>query len=198
MDKQSWIIKLIALRFFLGGMEKFFIAPTAWYYVYSMGQTKVFLALVLSSYSVGAVVAGPLFGSIADRSENPRFLFICFCVLKVIAHVVYSVNISAYFPLVERFISELVNGGIVAILPGQVVLQVIEKTRGKDFVFLEGMYCLGSAVGPGIGSFVSFRVNIFGWKVNEGNSPGIVLAVIWLVFVISLFLMFGCRHVLYQ
>ena len=59
----------------------------------------------------------------------------------------------------------------------------------KDFVFLEGMCCFGSAVGPGIGSFVSFRVNIFGWKVNEGNSPGIVLVVIWLIFVISIFLM---------
>ena len=129
-------------------MEEFFIVPTAWYYVHSPGQlTKFFLVLILSSYCIGAVVSGPLTGSIADRSEDPRFLFICCCALIVIAHVVYSVNISAYFPLVGRFISGLANGGIIAILLGQVVLQVIGKSRSKNFVFLKGMYFLGSAVG---------------------------------------------------
>ena len=182
-------MNLVAVRFFLGGIEQSYIVPTAWYYIHSLRQTKFFLALVLSSYGVGAVVAGPVIGYIADRSENPRFLFICCCILKAIANIVYSVNISEYFPLFGRFLSGLANGGIVAILLGQVVLQVIEKSRGKNFVFLECMYFLGSAVGPGIGSFVPFRVNIFGWKVNEGNSPGIVLAVTWLAFTIAVLLM---------
>jgi hypothetical protein len=56
-------------------------------------------------------------------------------------------------------------------------------------VFLESVYCLGSVFGPGIGSFISFRTNILGWEINEGNSPGIVLAVIYLLFLVaSLFL----------
>ena len=82
MDKQSWVIKLVALRLFLGGMEEFFIVPTTWYYVHFLGQTKFFLAQVLSSYCIGPVVTGPLIGSIADRSEDPRFLFICCCTVS--------------------------------------------------------------------------------------------------------------------
>ena len=62
MGKQSWIMKLVALRFFLSGMEQSFVIPTAWYYVHSLEQTKFFLALVLGSYSVAAVVSGPLIG----------------------------------------------------------------------------------------------------------------------------------------
>lgn len=180
-------MKLTALRFFLGGIENYIIAPTAWYYVRSFGQSKFFLALVLISYNIGAIIAGPLFGFLTDRFGNPRFTFICSNVLKFVASVMYSINLSPYFPLFARLITGL-DGGL-AILLGQIALQIDEESRGKSFLFFEGVYCLGSAVSPGIGSFISFRTNILGWDINEGNSPGIVLAIVWLLFLIfSLFL----------
>ena len=179
-------MKLTALRFFLGGIENYIIAPTAWYYVRSFGQSKFFLALVLISFNIGAIIAGPLFGFLTDRFGNPRFIFICSNVLKFVASVMYSINLSPYFPLFARLITGL-DGGL-AIL-GQIALQIDEESRGKSFLFFEGVYCLGSAVSPGIGSFISFRTNILGWDINEGNSPGIVLAIVWLLFLIfSLFL----------
>ncbi len=187
MGKHGWITKFTALRFFLGGIEIYIIAPTAWYYIRSLGQTKFFLALVFTSYNVGAIIAGPLFGFITDRFGNPRFMFIFCCAMKVVASVMYSVNLSAYFPLFGRLMTGL--SGDIAILLGQVALQTEEDSRGASFVFLESVYCLGSVFGPGIGSFISFRMNILGWEINEGNSPGIVLAVIYLLFLIaSLFL----------
>ncbi|CAB4013312.1 Hypothetical predicted protein, partial [Paramuricea clavata] len=80
------------------------------------------------------------------------------------------------------------DGGM-AMLLGQIALQIDEGSRGKSFLLFEGVYCLGSAISPGIGSFISFRINILGWDINEGNSPGIVLAIVWLLFLIfSLFL----------
>jgi MFS family permease len=187
MGKHRWITNFTAIRFFLGGIEIYIIAPTAWYYIRSMGQTKFFLALVFTAYNVGAIFAGPLFGFITDRFGNPRFMFICCCAMKVFASVMYSVNISAYFPLFGRLMTGL--SGDIAILLGQVALQTDEESRGANFVFLEGVYCLGSVFGPGIGSFISFSVNILGWEIDDGNSPGIVLAIIYLVFLIaSLFL----------
>ena len=42
---------------------------------------------------------------------------------------------SAYFPLVGRFISELENGGIIAILLGQFDLQVVKKVEVKISYF---------------------------------------------------------------
>jgi MFS family permease len=183
MEKHGWITKFTALRFFLGGIEIYIIAPTAWYYIKSMGQTKFFLALVFTAYNVGAIIAGPLFGFLTDKFGNPRFMFISCCIMKVVANVIYSINLSPYFPLFGRLMTGL--SGDIAILLGQVALQTEEENRGKNFVFLEGIYCLGAVFGPGIGSFISFRANILGWEIDEGNSPGIVLAIIYLIFLMA-------------
>jgi MFS family permease len=183
MEKHGWITKFTALRFFLGGIEIYIIAPTAWYYIKSMGQTNFFLALVFTAYNVGAIIAGPLFGFLTDKFGNPRFMFISCCIMKVVANVIYSINLSVYFPLFGRLMTGL--SGDIAILLGQVALQTEEENRGKNFVFLEGIYCLGAVFGPGIGSFISFRANILGWEIDEGNSPGIVLAIIYLIFLMA-------------
>ena len=183
MAKNSWITNFTALRFFLGGIEIYIIAPTAWYYVSSLGQTKFFLSLVFTAYNVGAIIAGPLFGYLTDKFGNPRLMFNCCCVLKIVANLIYSINLSPYFPLFGRLMTGL--SGDIAILLGQVALQTDEEKRGENFVFLEGIYCLGSVFGPAIGSFISFKTNILGWNIDEGNSPGIVLAIIYLVFLIA-------------
>ena len=60
---------------------------------------------------------------------------------------------SAYCPLFGTFMTGIGSGG-TAILLGQIALQTDEESRGKSFVFLEGVYCLGSAFGPAIGSFI--------------------------------------------
>ena len=179
-----WILRLAALRFFIQGCETYYITPTAWYYIKSLGETKLFLAFVLCSYDVGGVIAGPLTGFITDRFGQPKCIFLCTLAVKAIAYVIYSVNLSAYFPLVGRLLSGLSEGG-VAIVLGQVTLQSDGKRRGQYFVFLESFYCLGSAFGPGIGSFVTFDVNILGWYINEGNSPGVILAILWLLLLVA-------------
>lgn len=184
MAERDWITKFAAVRYFLGGCETYFVAATAWYYIKSLGQTEIFLAFVLSSYNFGAIISGPLFGFITDRCRTPKCIFIFCCVMKVFAYIIYSVNLSPYFPLFGRLISGLSNGG-VAILLGQVTLQTNEKQRGGKFIFLEGIYILGSAFGPGIGSFITFRINVFGWEINDGNSPGIVLTIVWFLFLVG-------------
>ena len=95
----------------------------------------------------------------------------------------YSVNVSAYFPLFGRFLSG-VSDISLAVLLGQIALQTGHKSRGSNFIVLEAVYCLGSAFGPGLGAFVTFKASILGWKIDEGNSPGIVLSIIWLLFLI--------------
>ena len=183
MSKLSWIRKLTMLRFFLAGFETYSIVPTAWHYIKSLDQTTFFLALVVSAYNFGAVIATPFGGFITDRVGKPRVFFICSCIVKVVAYIMYSVNLSAYFPLFGRFLSGLSDIGVAVVL-GQIALQTDEKSRGSNFIIIEAVYCLGSAFGPGFGAFVTFKASILGWKVDEGNSPGIVLSIIWLLFLI--------------
>ena len=183
MSKLGWITKLAIIRNFLVGIEAYSIVPTAWYYIKSLEQTKFFLALVVCAYDVGAMLAGPIAGYITDRAGNPRSMFIFSCVLRLIACMVYSINFSAYFPLFGRLFMGLGGMG-TSILLAQIALQTNEESRGRNFVFVETVYCLGAVFGPVIGSIITFRVNVFGWRIDEGNSPGIVLAIIWLLFLI--------------
>ena len=183
MDRHHWITKFAALRFFLSGCETYLIAPTAWIYIKSLNQTTLFLALVLSAYNVSCIIAGPVAGFLTDHLGNPRFIFLCSCVTKVFAYIIYSINFSAYFPLFGRLISGLGEMGVTVVL-GQIALQPEKESRSGNFVILDSAYCLGTVFGPGIGSFITFRKNVLGWEINEGNSPGIVLTIIWFLFFI--------------
>ena len=98
--------------------------------------------------------------------------------------LLYSVNASAYFPLIGRFFSGFGNGAFPIVL-GQIALQTNEASRGANYVVVEGIYCLGSVFGPAIGSLITFRTYIVGWKIDEGNSPGIVMTMIWLFCLIG-------------
>ena len=188
MGKTDWITKLAVSRFFLLGFEVYSIAPTAWHYMKSFDQTPFFLSLVLCVYNVGALIAAPLFGLITDRVGNPRLIYLFSCVMKVFGNVMYSINVNEYFPLFGRFISGFADIGL-AVLLGQIALKQQKATRTGNFVILDSSFGLGSIFGPGIGGLVVIHANILGWEINEDNSPGIILVVIWLIFfVFSLFL----------
>ena len=34
-------------------------------------------------------------------------------------------------------------------------------------------------LGPAVGGLLTFNVNIFGWQINPGNSPAVVIVIIW-------------------
>jgi MFS family permease len=139
---------------------------------------------LLSSFNVSAVIGGPLFGRIVDRIGHPRLVFLFTCCLKVVSYIVYSINISAFFPLVGRLVSGLGSAGGVAIILGQIAIQTEVEDRKTIFVLLEAVFCVGATFGPGVGSFIAFDVTIWGWHINQGNSPGIVLTIVWSIFLI--------------
>ncbi|CAB3983436.1 major facilitator superfamily domain-containing 8-like, partial [Paramuricea clavata] len=184
--RKLWVLIFIAFRNFTDGCENNFIAPTAWYYIESLGKTKWFLAIVLSSFNLSALIASPIVGCIADRFGHVKFLIMLTYVAKVLGNLLYSVNTSAYFPLFGRTISGIAESSF-GIFMAQVALYTTAKDRAGVFAVLEGVFVLGAACGPAIGSFVTFNTTILGWKIDAGNSPGIVLTVIWCLSFIGLF-----------
>lgn len=183
MRERPWIMILAISRFLLAGLETCAIIISAWYYIKSLGESVLFVAFVLSAYNVGIVIVSPFGGFLTDRVGNPKCFFICSSIAKVIAYVMYSVNLSPYFPLFGRFLSGLSEVGITVLL-GQIALQADEKSRGRNFVLLDCAYCIGYVLGPAIGGFITFQLNVFGWKIDQGNSPGIAMAMIFLLFLI--------------
>ena len=181
---RPWIFCAIAVRFFVDGSEEFFITPSAWYYIKSLGQTMTFLGIVLSAFPVGALSTGSMVGKFADKFGHIKFILIASFTVKVIANLIYSIPLSAYFPLAGRLLSGLADGS-AGVYYGQIILYTPEKYRAPVFIFLDGMFTLGSLFGPTISVFLSFNINMLGWKIDAGNSPGIVLALIWLVLLVN-------------
>ena len=139
---------------------------------------------MLSTFNVSAMIGGPLFGRIVDWVGHQRLVFLFTCWLKVVSYILYSINISAFFPLVGRLVSGLGTSGAIAIILGQVAIQTEVEDRGTIFVLLEAVYCVGATFGPLVGSFIAFDVTIWGWHINQGNSPGIILTIVWSIFLI--------------
>ena len=181
---RPWIFCAIAVRFFVDGSEEFFITPSAWYYIKSLGQTMTFLGIVLSAFPVGALSTGSMVGKFADKFGHIKFILIASFTVKVIANLFYSIPLSAYFPLAGRLLSGLADGS-AGVYYGQIILYTPEKYRASVFIFLDGMFTLGSLFGPTVSVFLTFNINILGWKIDAGNSPGILLALIWLVLLVN-------------
>ena len=181
---KTWVFCAICIRFFIDGSEEFFIAPSAWYYVKSLGETMTFLGLVLSAYPVGALLTGSLIGKLADRFGHIKLIIVMSLFLKVVANFIYAIPVSPYFPLAGRLLSGLVDGSAGLYL-GQMILYTPTKYIAQVCIIYDGMFTLGSLFGPAVSVFLTFNVNIFGWRIDAGNSPGVVLALIWFVLFLN-------------
>ncbi|CAB4003845.1 major facilitator superfamily domain-containing 8 [Paramuricea clavata] len=167
-------------------MEDFFIAPTAWYYISSLGENEAFLGLVLAIFEITTIVSSPIFGKLRDKFQCYKFIIIFGYAIKVLGNLVYAMPFSAYCPLIGRGLSG-VGFGSLCVRYAQIVLNTPLRYRPQMLIFINGLYCLGTVVGPAISSFLVFKVNIYGWQIDAGNSPGIILSIIWLFMTVIAF-----------
>ncbi|XP_028410650.1 uncharacterized protein LOC114533338 isoform X2 [Dendronephthya gigantea] len=194
---KTWIFCVIILRHLIDGAEEYFIAPSAWYYIKSLGQNMAFLGVVMSAFQFSALPSSPIVGSFSDKFGHVKCIIVVSLFLKFTAYVIYAIPVSAYFPLAGRLLAGLTDGS-VGVFYGQIILYTPVRHRAQIFILLDGVFTLGSLFGPTVSVFLTFNVNILGWKIDAGNSPGIVLAVLWFgIFLISLWFPrdFGTRKV---
>ena len=192
MAQYCFASKFVALFLFLNGLENHLIAPTAWHYIDSLNQSKFFLAMVLTSFNISSITMAILVSPILKRFGHPKIFCIGSIVVKIFGSITYSINISVYFPLFGRMLSGLGNG-CISILFAQVGLQVDEESRAANFIVIESLYCLGSVLGPALGSLILIRANILGFTIDDGNSPAIIALILWIVFLI--FALFTVKYI---
>ncbi|XP_028410690.1 uncharacterized protein LOC114533378 [Dendronephthya gigantea] len=176
------------LRHFLTGLDIFIIVPTAWYYVKSLGQNITFFGIVMSAYQLNSLWSSPIIGKLADKFGHYKCIIVVSMFLRVISYVIYSIPVSAYFPLAGRLLAGF-SSGCIGVIFGQITLYTPKEHRAQIFIMLDGILTLGTLFGPTVGVFFTFNANILGWKIDAGNSPGIVCGILWFgMFVISLWL----------
>ena len=178
----SFVVVYISLRFFFVGVEELLIIPTVWYYMEYLNESYLFLGLTVASYSTGTIVFAQFIGflDVKLQSSSKRILIFGF-LLKLLGNLLYSIPVNGYFPLFGRFISGL-GESTAPVLYGAIAKCSTNENRAKAFLFFEGIYFIGQMVGPAIGGLLTFNVNILGWQINAGNSPAVVLVIIWCFF----------------
>ena len=151
----------ISFRLFIDGIEEYLIQPTAWYYIKYLGGSNVFLGVTLAAYSVGALVFAPFVGFLEKRFDASKTIVVMSTFVRFVGNILYSIPINEYFPLSGRFLSGI-GEGTVGVLYGAVSKCTTKENRGKAFLYLEGLFTIGSVCGPAIGSVLTFNVDFIG------------------------------------
>ena len=175
----SLVVIYISLRFFVDGLEELLILPTAWYYMRYLNESYTFLGLTVASYSVGTLFFAPFVGALDVKLQrSSKIILVLSGFLKLFGNLLYSIPVNGYFPLFGRFISGL-GESAVSVFYGAIAKGSTDENRAKAFLFFEGLYFIGTTFGPAVGALLTFNINIFGWQINEGNSPAVVLTIVW-------------------
>jgi MFS family permease len=172
----------LSIRLFFDGSEEYIIQPTAWYYMKYLGESKAFLGLTLAAFATATCIFAPLVGIFETKFHAAKAIILLSGPAKFFGNMLYSIPLNGYFPLFGRFISGM-GGSTTGVLYGVVTICTTNENRSKAFLYFEGIFSVGSVFGPAIGSVLIFKVNIFGWEINAGNSPGVLLATVWLFLI---------------
>lgn len=182
---QSYLIFICAYSF-TAGFDNSVILPTVWYYIKALDQTENFYAAVLAAQCLGFVIALPIFSKLTDRLRMMSKLVLLLAItVKIVSNIVYALPLSGFCPLVGLFFSGAANG-VFGMLYGQIVRFTKSKYRSKLFILVDSLFTLGTSIGSGLGGVFTFHTNILGLKINDGNSPAIILLFIWFVALIVL------------
>ena len=160
-------------------MDSFLILSAAWYYVRSLGYSEHFYGAVIAAQSLGYVLFTPVVGKLSDKTRAVKLVFFIACTfVKVISNFVYAIPVFGYCSLMGCFFSGAANGAFSAIY-GEIVRYTINENRAKLFIVVDAVYIFGASCSLLVGEMITFNANILGLNINAGNSPAVVLVIIW-------------------
>ncbi|XP_028406142.1 uncharacterized protein LOC114528667 isoform X2 [Dendronephthya gigantea] len=182
------VLFFIILRFLVSGIEEYMILPTAWKYIHFLGESEIYLGIVLAAYGAAVVVFTPLLSKLTDKYRCPKLMLLFCHALRMCGNALYAISLSPFYALIGRILCGISAASDVLLL-GELGRTTKAKHRANVFFLLDGIYILGCAMGPTLATIFTFNFSVSGWKVIPENSSGFVLAVIWLViFMITLVL----------
>lgn len=86
-----------------GDMSRGIFLPTLWLYVHSLGGSKSFLGMIVSSYSMGRIIAAPAFGYLSENIGHQQTMIFCNVVILG-GTLVYALAKSLPLLLLANFI----------------------------------------------------------------------------------------------
>ncbi|XP_069112864.1 major facilitator superfamily domain-containing protein 8-like [Argopecten irradians] len=190
-------ISYVTLGFFflMGGIEYAVVLPTLWLYIQQrFDSPEYMLGILLSAYSLAAMVSSPLLGRWADRSRKPKVIIILCAVVQVGGNFMYLMGVSQWFLLASRLVVGFGGGGESVIL-GEIARVTTEQERTGIISLMISIRQCGLLLGPGLNLFLrlaNFHIGPF--LVDKFSVPGLFMAVLWGLQSLLLLIMYTDLH----
>ncbi|GFS31058.1 hypothetical protein NPIL_465681 [Nephila pilipes] len=164
------------------GLGYAIIFPTIWNYIHErLGGQASMLGVVISAYSLSSFFANPLVGWWSDKSLNTRTILLVTILAEAIGSILYFVGMHVWVLIIGRLIAGFGAGGGAAVL-ADITRTTLEEDRTPVLSVVIASRQLGLIIGPAFNIFLSkIDFHIFSFPVDKYTSPGLLMAVLWLV-----------------
>ncbi|XP_012560431.1 uncharacterized protein LOC100212592 isoform X2 [Hydra vulgaris] len=179
--KRKATVACFITRMFLLGAEYAIILPSIWLYLKKFNVEPWFLGIVIAVYPFAAIISLPVVGYLFDKLKRIKEIILILNSFEIIGNIVYAIPISKWMVFMGRFLAGL-GDGFYACATSEVVHTYPVSQRTGIFALLELGRVLGITFGPALNFFLSkVDVQIGGWRIDSGTSPGLFMALLWIL-----------------
>ncbi|XP_052083104.1 major facilitator superfamily domain-containing protein 8-like isoform X3 [Mytilus californianus] len=193
--KKKLCYTILGLYFFMGGVEYAVILPTLWLYLENTFHAQqYFLGLILSAFSLTAMLSGPMFGRWSDVTRKPKFPMLIGAVFEIAGNTMYFMGNSKWFLVASRLIAG-VGAGAESVILAEISRVTTEAERTGILSTMIAIRQSGLLIGPGLNVFLRLaNFNIGPFKVNKYTDPGAFMACLWALEFLLLVLFYTDLH----
>ena len=164
------------------GSEFSLIVPSLWFYLNDVIKTdhiKFYYATAAAIYYIAPIFGGLVISVYVDRTRNLKPVMLTLIAFEIIGSCMYAIYLSVYFPVVARFIQGFgeVN---VSLMTAEIARVFPREECTKKIANIVACFTGAFIISPGLGiifKYIDFE--IAGFKVNFGNFPGLMMAVLF-------------------
>ncbi|XP_060077590.1 uncharacterized protein LOC132557119 [Ylistrum balloti] len=166
--------------FLMGGIEYAVVLPTMWLYIQDRFKSPEYmLGILLSAYSLAAMISSPLLGRWADRGRQPKVIIILCAIVQIGGNIMYFMGLSQWFLLASRLVVGFGGGGESVIL-GEIARVTTEQERTGIISLMISIRQFGLLLGPGLNVFLRLAEFYIGpFLVDKFSIPGVFMAGLW-------------------
>ncbi|CAF0904974.1 unnamed protein product [Adineta ricciae] len=194
-QQQQRLFTLLVIAFIalLTGIDYAIILPTAWGYINKFMQFHYggfVMGALLSVFALSGAIAGIVLGYLNDSGMPLKRLIFFGVMFKIIGNILYFVGINIYIVVISRLIAGI-GMGLVPPLLAEISRRSTPKTRTQLLAKILACRQIGLLLGPCFTILLKqMKFTFLGIEVTMYNSPGLIMALLWIVLMFLTFFFF--------
>lgn len=196
VDLAKWKVKrrrcfivYCILAIFLG-IEYSVITPSLWFYLQSIvhKDVKMFYGITLAAYYISAISTSFIITWIADKTRETKLIMLILIALEMIGNIFYCVYFAVLYPLIGRTIQGFgdVNSSIML---GEISRSYKKEEITSKVSTIVMCFSVSFVCAPALNVvFHLIDVDIYGFHLNFGNMPGLLMLVLFTIMFLAVVL----------